>query len=144
MAQITTVALASRDVKQYVGAITNVSGYFDPTNLAASVTNGDRIKIASLPANSQIIGSAIRLTGTTGITGLVNLQVVEPTSNTIALTVTTSTPSIAFVALMNNMHTPITSVTATRDLELVVSSGTFSATTAGSRLYFNCQYAFYP
>lgn len=144
MAQITTIALAARDVKQYVGAFTNVSAIFNPTALAAAVTNGDRIKLFSLPANAKIVGAQIRLTGTSAITGIVNLRVLEPTSNSIELTATTSTPSVAFAAVMNNPHSPITSTTGTRDIELVVQTGTFSNTTASAQLIVDVQYAFYP
>lgn len=145
MAQITTVQLQDRDVKSYVGGITPVNGSFSVTALAAVVTNGDRIKLCTLPANGQIIGAQIRLTGTSGITGIVNLRVLEPTSNSIELTSTSAgTPSVAFVGVLSNPHSPITSTTATRDLELVVQTGTFTNTTASAVFYWSVQYAFFP
>lgn len=143
MAQITTVALASRDVKQMVGGITPIVMQFDITNLSANVTNGDRIKIAKLPANAMVVGGAIRITGTPAITGLAQLQTMEPTGNAILLTSTLAT-SVAGSIMMSTPHSPITSTSGTRDLEIVLTSGSLSNSVAGAKVYVNAQYAFYP
>lgn len=150
MAQITTVALAPRDVKQYVNSFTNVSMTFSPTQLTATVTNLDRILIATLPSNAKIIGAQVRVIGTSGLTSITHLQTTEPTGNTIFLTPTSgasAAPSIALVALMNSPHSHATlgtlSTTGTRDLELVVATGSFSATN-GLVVVVDAQYAFYP
>lgn len=143
MAQITTVALATRDVKNMVGAITSITHSFDATNLAAVVTNGDRVKICTLPANAKIVGCAMRVVGTSAITGVLNLQVMEPTSNAIILTGDLA-PSIAASIMMSKPHSPITSVTGTRDLEIVVTTGSMGNSVAGNKWYVEAQYAFYP
>lgn len=146
MAQITTAAIASRDLKVYVGAITPFYYSFSPTVIAATVTNGDRILIATLPANSRIVGGALRITGTSAATAIVSLQVVEPTSNVIVLSPTSgaaSAPSVAFATLTTAPHSPITSVTGTRDLEIVCSTGTISVTN-GLLWIVEAQFAFYP
>ena len=147
MAAITSVALATRDTQTYVGGITNVAHSFNATNLAAVVTNGDRIEIMTLPANSQIVGVQYRVTGTMGITSITYVSVVEPTGNVIALTPTSgapAAPSIALNTMMTQTHQPITSVTATRTVNLEVTTGTFAATTASVAVYVGVDYAFYP
>lgn len=143
MAQITTVALAARDVKQYTGAVTDVKMSFSATQLAANVTNADRVKICSLPANAHIIGASMRVVGTSAVTGILNLQVMEPTGNAIILTGNLA-PSIAANVMMTVPHSPITSVTGTRDLEIVVTTGGLGSTVSGNIWYVDCQYAYNP
>ena len=146
MAQITTAALATRDTKQMVGSFTNVSHSFSPTVISATVTNADRVLIMTLPANSKIVGGSLKLTGTSAATAIAHLQVLEPTSNTISLTPTSgaaAAPSIALTTLMTLPHLPITSVTGTRDVELVCATGTLSITN-GLLWYVDIQYAPHP
>lgn len=146
MAQITTAMLLARNTKQYVGALTTINHSFSPTVISATVTNADRILIATLPANAKIIGASMRLTGTSAATAIASLQITEPTGNAIVLTPTSgapAAPSIALEAMMTKPHSPITSVTATRDLEIVCSTGTISVTN-GMVWYVDCTYSFYP
>lgn len=146
MALITSVCLLPRDTKQYVGAITAISHSFSPTGISATVTNGDRVLIAELPANAKIIGGALKLTGTSGATAIAHLQVVEPTGNAIFLSPTSgaaAAPSIALATLLTQPHLPISSVTGTRTLEIVVASGSLSVTN-GLMWYVDVQYAFTP
>ncbi len=146
MAQITTAALAARDVKNYVGSITSVSHSFSPTVIAATVTNADRVLVMTLPANSKIIGASLKLTGTSAVTAIAHLQVIEPTGNAIFLTPTSgapAAPSVALATLMTQPHLPITSVTTTRDVEIVCATGSLSVTN-GLLWYIDVQYAFYP
>ena len=150
MAQITTAMLLARDVKQYTNSITNIFNTFSPTVISATVTNGDRVLIATLPANAKIVGASIQLLGTSAVTGIVHLQTTEPTGNTIALTPTSgapAAPSVALATMMTQPHvgrvTGTLSVTGTRDLELVVASGSLSVTN-GLIWSVECQYAFFP
>lgn len=146
MAQITTAMMLARDVKQYVNSITSVSHSFSPTVIAATVTNGDRILLMTLPANAKVVGAALKLTGTSAATAIAHLQLIEPTSNAIFLTPTSgaaAAPSVAFATIMSQPHLPLTSVTGTRDLEIVVASGTISVTN-GMVWYADVQYAFTP
>lgn len=143
MAQITTVAMLARDIKNMTNSFTSLSMSFSPTLIAATVTNADRILIATLPANAKIVGATVKLTGTSGVTALAALQVVEPTGNVVFLSATTLTPSVAISVVMTQGHVPITSVTATRDLEIVCATGSISVTN-GLLWYVDCQYAFYP
>lgn len=132
MAQNTSVALPASSVKNFIGQSTYcISGSFQATDLSATVTNADRIKLCSLGANVKVIGCSVRLTGTSGVTAIAHLQLTEPTGNNIFLTPTSgvqASPSVAFSAVMTMPHSPITSATATRDLEIVCVSGTISAT----------------
>ena len=147
MAQITTVALATRDTKNYVGSFTRVAHSFYATQLSANVTNGDRILIMTLPANSAIVGGSLRVTGTTGVTAIAHLQTLEPTSNNIALSPTSgaaAAPSIALNTLLTQAHSPITSVTGTRDVEYNIATGSFSSTVASIIVYVDIEYAFHP
>lgn len=149
MAQITTVALQSRDVKQYVGAVTPLNLAFSPTLIAATVTNGDRILIATLPANAKIVGCSLKLTGTSGLTAIAHLQTTEPTANNIFLTPTSgaaAAPSIALATMMTLPHENTLAslnTTGTRDLELVCATGSLSITN-GLLWYISAQYAFFP
>ena len=146
MALITSACMLPRDVKQYVGALTSLSHSFSPTVISATVTNGDRILIAELPANAKIVGGALKLTGTSAATAIAHLQVVEPTGNAIFLSPTSgapAAPSIALATLLTQPHLPITSVTGTRTLEIVVASGTISITN-GMVWYVDAVYAYTP
>jgi len=146
MAQITTAALQPRDTKVFVGGITPINHSFSPTVISATVTNGDRILIATLPANSKIIGGSMRLTGTSGATAIAHLQVVGPTGDAISLSPTTgapAAPSVALSTLMTLPHSPVSSVTGTRSLEIVCVSGSISVTN-GMVWYVDAQYQYYP
>lgn len=149
MAQITTAMLQARDVKQYTGAITPISMQFSPTVIAATVTNADRILIATLPANAKIIGASLKMIGTSGVTAIAHLQTTEPTGNSIPLTPTSgapAAPSVALATLMTQPHLPTTgalSTTGTRDLEIVCATGSLSVTN-GLLWYVDVQYAFIP
>ncbi len=141
----TTVAIADRDLKQFVGGITPVNISINVSDITSgAITNGDQLKLCTLPANAKVIGLQARLTGTSGITGLAEFRILEPTANTISLSATTLAPSVAFVALLTQPHTPITSTTGTRDLQLACSSGSFSTTVAAAKLLVDIQYAFFP
>lgn len=144
MATITTVMLQAVNQKEYVGAITPLYHSFDVTNLAAAVTNGDRILIATLPANARIIGASIRQTTAQSTTGIQYLSVVEPTGNIIALSSTTMEASLAGKAVMSQPHSPIISVTATRSINIEVTTGSIGATTAGAKYIVTCDWAFHP
>lgn len=147
MAQNTSVALAAADVKQFVGSITPIYSKFDVTNLSAAITNADRIKICTLPANARIVGASWRVTGNNATTAIAHLQIVEPTGNAIFLTPTTgapAAPSIALATILSIPHSPITSVTGTRDLEIVVATGSIANSTAGATMIVTCEYAAYP
>lgn len=144
MALITTVMLAAANQKNYVGAITPLYHSFDVTNLAAAVTNGDRILIATLPANARIIGASIRATTNQSTTGIMYLASVEPTSNLITLSSTTMECSLAGKAVMNQPHSPITSVTDTRNLVIEVTTGSLANTTANAKFIVTADLAFHP
>lgn len=144
MAQITTVGKAS--AINFVGAFGYVVGSFQATDLAATVTNGDRIKLCTIPANCKVIGASLRLTGTSAVTAIAHMQVVGPTGDAIALTPTSgapAAPSIALATVMTLPHSPITSVTGTRDLEIVCATGTLSATN-GLVWYWEADLARFP
>lgn len=143
MAQITTAALIAANVKNFIGNFGYVQGSFSPTVIAATVTNTDRILLATLPANAKIIGASLRLTGTSAVTAIAGLQVVEPTGNVIFLSVSTLTPSVAIGVVMTQPHSPITSTTATRDLEIVCATGSISVTN-GLLWVWECDYARFP
>lgn len=144
MAQITTVMLAASNQKTYVGSVTPLYHSFYVTQLSAAVTNGDRILIASLPANARIIGCSIRQDTAQSTTGIMYLRSLEPTSNAIALTPTTMDTSTASSNVMNRQHGPITSVTGTRDLEIDVTTGSIGATTANCRIIVTADWVFHP
>lgn len=136
MAQISGAGVTTSDIKVATGnSISSVIRTFSPTVIAATVTNLDRILLATLPANSRIIGCSVRIIGTSGLTSITHLQTTEPTGNNIFLTPTSgaqASPSVALMATMSAQHLGITtgllSTTGTRDLELVVATGSFSVT----------------
>lgn len=142
MALITSAAIADNSLKQFVGGITPIYQVITLANLPAVVTNGDRIQIANLPANAHVSDLKARVVGASGVTSLCQFQITEPTGNSISLSATTLAPSTALVALLTTPHSPITSVTGTRSLELNVISGTFSVTAVGVQLIVEANYNF--
>lgn len=144
MALITSVMLAAANQKNYVGSITPLYHSFDVTNLAAAVTNADRILIATLPANARVIGGSIRVVGNNATTAICYLAVIEPTSNVITLGPTTIAPSVATSAVINQPHSPITSVTDTRNLVIDVTTGSIANSTAGCKFIVTADLAFHP
>ena len=152
MAQITTIATAAADVKvnSGPGAISHFCKAFSPTTLSATVTNGDAVVVATLPANSKIIGGAWRVIGTSAVTGIVHLQTTEPTGNTIPLTPTSGAPASPSVALVTAMTLPhhgvstgVLTATSTRTLDIAVASGTLSVTN-GLIYVVDCYFIPYP
>lgn len=130
MAQISTVALAAANTKAFTGQVGYLCGQFDATTIAATVTNADRIKLCTIPANYRIVGASIRLVGTSAVTAIAHLQTTEPTGNTIPLTPTSgapAAPSIALNSVMTQAHSPVT-CTGSRDLEIVCATGSISVT----------------
>lgn len=132
MAQITTVALdPTRDIPKTTTRrqARSLTTRFSPTELAANVTSGDNILLATLPKDCRVIEAGVRMLGTSGLSlSFVTLQHNE--NSTIVLL---CNPLSATTAGSIGMRTapPSNTTTYVKTLELLVGGNSIDSTATG-------------
>lgn len=131
MAQITTVALPQYTIPKTKPSrqARSITTRFSPTELAANVTSGDTILLATLSKDARVIASGVRMVGVSGLSlAFVNLQVNE---NSTIFTLTNPLSATTAGNVGQNSAPPTCVTTYTKALELLVGGNSIDSTATG-------------
>lgn len=142
MAQITTVLLPPYTIPKAITSEQHrsITSRFSPTEFAANITTGDRLAIATLPKDAEIIAAGVRFLGVSGNSlAFVTLQSNENSTMSL-LTNPLSATMAGSIGMISAPPSVDTSYVKT--LELLVGGADLDSTATGI-IVVTCQYRFY-